>query len=203
MNQHYWDRYLKFIEWCDSQDYSNQEYLEKHHIMPKAFKGDNSKNNLIKLPFRAHLIAHLLLAKAVDCFATKNAVASMAMNKNGKRVYKSWELEQIRIAAVEKNIEYNNRPDVKEKHIKRQKLSWENNYEFRCNCLPKGLNHHNADTAVYCLINKNHNIIIGVRSDLVREHNVANMKQLVYNKRVTSNGWKLNACQLTCKCKLT
>jgi hypothetical protein len=38
-------------------------YVENHHIIPKSFGGDNSKNNLVKLLAREHYIAHLLLWK--------------------------------------------------------------------------------------------------------------------------------------------
>jgi len=38
-------------------------YVEKHHIVPKCLGGDNSKENIVKLPARAHFVAHLLLAK--------------------------------------------------------------------------------------------------------------------------------------------
>jgi hypothetical protein len=38
-------------------------YVEKHHIIPKACTGDNSKENLIFLSGREHFICHLLLTK--------------------------------------------------------------------------------------------------------------------------------------------
>jgi hypothetical protein len=36
---------------------------EVHHIVPKCLGGDNSKDNLVKLAYREHFIAHRLLAK--------------------------------------------------------------------------------------------------------------------------------------------
>lgn len=36
-------------------------YYEKHHIIPKHMGGDNSKNNLVLLTFREHVLAHYLL----------------------------------------------------------------------------------------------------------------------------------------------
>jgi len=39
------------------------EYLETHHIKPKALGGSNHKSNLIKLTPEDHIRAHLLLAK--------------------------------------------------------------------------------------------------------------------------------------------
>lgn len=38
-------------------------YFERHHIIPRALGGDNSKPNLIKLTPEDHYFAHLLLAK--------------------------------------------------------------------------------------------------------------------------------------------
>jgi hypothetical protein len=38
-------------------------YTEHHHIIPRSFGGDNSKENLVQLTAREHYIAHLLLWK--------------------------------------------------------------------------------------------------------------------------------------------
>ena len=39
------------------------DYVEKHHIIPKSFGGDNSKDNLVCFTAREHFIAHILLVK--------------------------------------------------------------------------------------------------------------------------------------------
>ena len=39
------------------------EYYENHHIIPKCLGGSNDKQNLIKLTYREHYIAHLLLSR--------------------------------------------------------------------------------------------------------------------------------------------
>ena len=41
----------------------NEEYHERHHIVPKCLGGSNDKENLIDLYAREHFIAHQLLAK--------------------------------------------------------------------------------------------------------------------------------------------
>jgi hypothetical protein len=41
----------------------NLEYFEKHHILPRCLGGTNDKNNLTKLTYREHYIAHWLLIK--------------------------------------------------------------------------------------------------------------------------------------------
>lgn len=40
-----------------------QEYFEKHHIIPKSLGGSNEQNNLVRLTYREHYIAHWLLTK--------------------------------------------------------------------------------------------------------------------------------------------
>jgi hypothetical protein len=37
---------------------------EWHHIVPRSFNGSNERTNLIKLTFREHFVAHLLLSKS-------------------------------------------------------------------------------------------------------------------------------------------
>lgn len=38
-------------------------YYEKHHIIPKCMGGSNEEDNLIKLTFREHYMAHYILTK--------------------------------------------------------------------------------------------------------------------------------------------
>jgi len=42
---------------------NNVGYLERHHIIPKSFGGNDTKENLVKLTAREHFICHLLLTK--------------------------------------------------------------------------------------------------------------------------------------------
>lgn len=51
--------YTKFIEKYRNQEI--QDYYEVHHIIPKYMGGDNKSDNLIKLTYRQHILAHLLL----------------------------------------------------------------------------------------------------------------------------------------------
>jgi hypothetical protein len=65
-------------------------YYEKHHIIPKCFGGDNSKNNLVMLTGREHYICHLLLTKMTDGINRKKMLyafvmmSSYAKRPNGK-----------------------------------------------------------------------------------------------------------------------
>ena len=55
-------RYCKFIKnRLSREDVTSGEY---HHIIPRCMGGSNQKDNLIKLSYREHFVAHLLLAKS-------------------------------------------------------------------------------------------------------------------------------------------
>lgn len=41
----------------------NSIYTEKHHIIPKSLGGTNNKENLIRLTFKEHYMAHYILSK--------------------------------------------------------------------------------------------------------------------------------------------
>ncbi len=62
MNQHYLNRYNKFINALKNQ--SIDGYYEKHHIVPKSMGGLDTADNLIKLTARQHYLAHWMLWKA-------------------------------------------------------------------------------------------------------------------------------------------
>lgn len=63
MNEHYLMRYHKFISNCKLLKRKSDIY-EKHHILPKALGGNDSKENFILLTPREHYIAHWILAHA-------------------------------------------------------------------------------------------------------------------------------------------
>ncbi len=50
----------------NAQSRSTVGYVEKHHIIPKACGGNNSKNNLVVLTAREHYICHWLLIKMTN-----------------------------------------------------------------------------------------------------------------------------------------
>jgi hypothetical protein len=53
--------YYSIIEYAKNRTIN--EYTEKHHIIPKSLKGNNSKDNLVNLTAREHFICHMLLVK--------------------------------------------------------------------------------------------------------------------------------------------
>lgn len=52
------NKYLNFIEHCKKKKYHSNEYLEKHHIVPRHSGGTDGKENIIKLSLRDHILAH-------------------------------------------------------------------------------------------------------------------------------------------------
>ena len=63
----YYKTYNKLIDKClqmEKEGYPEDMYTEVHHILPKCQGGTNKKCNLVRMPVRYHIIAHLLLAKA-------------------------------------------------------------------------------------------------------------------------------------------
>lgn len=56
--------YFALIEDCRlREEAAKKGYMENHHIKPKAWGGDRSKANMIRLSYRDHCRAHYLLAR--------------------------------------------------------------------------------------------------------------------------------------------
>jgi hypothetical protein len=69
---------------------SNNEYGEKHHVIPKCLGGSNNKSNLVKLSAREHFVCHLLLVRiyANDPnahYKMLSAAIIMGFNSSGRR----------------------------------------------------------------------------------------------------------------------
>lgn len=60
----------------------SKECSEKHHIIPRCMKGNDCAENLIRLTFREHFIAHQLLVKIYN---TNSLIYSINMMSNFKR----------------------------------------------------------------------------------------------------------------------
>ena len=66
-NQEWYKKtYNNLIEKCKQMDSDGELtgiYTETHHILPKCMGGTDESTNLVKLPARYHIVAHLLLIK--------------------------------------------------------------------------------------------------------------------------------------------
>lgn len=85
INQHYKNRYLKFITVLKNlgpRDLSG--YTETHHIIPRCLHGSDNKENLIKLTLREHYLAHWLLWRAYPDYLPLASAFLQMTNKNPK-----------------------------------------------------------------------------------------------------------------------
>jgi hypothetical protein len=130
-SQHYFNRYLKFINYC--QNSRKTKFIEKHHIIPKSMGGSNDNNNLIELTAREHFIAHLLLWRAFRNKQTNFSLWSMQMKQrsfkiNSKTYQKLKEEHQILQSERMKKDNPMYKKECKEKisnHKKGKTLSYE------------------------------------------------------------------------------
>lgn len=113
-NQHYLNRYWKFIQYCkdSNKNLEPNTYIEKHHICPKAkdLFPLHSRHvwNLISLTSRQHILSHIMLwktyggsqIKALDCIFgefNKNNITKMFNRKIPKSI-------EIRYAAKVRDL---------------------------------------------------------------------------------------------------
>ena len=86
----YYKTYNQLIDKCikmESEGYSEEIYTEVHHILPKCMGGTNDKNNLVRMPVKYHIIAHLLLNCIYpDNFDLIKAAILMTTTRDGERV---------------------------------------------------------------------------------------------------------------------
>lgn len=64
-NSKYTKWYFSIIENAKLKN-NHTGYMERHHITPKSFGGNNTKNNLVYLTAREHFVCHLLLTKMTN-----------------------------------------------------------------------------------------------------------------------------------------
>lgn len=90
-DKHNANRYVKFIqtiiELNKTRNIDNE--CEVHHIIPKSLGGSNDKSNLIKLTYREHFIAHLILFKVYRNRGM--AMAVMMMSNHGNKSSRLYE----------------------------------------------------------------------------------------------------------------
>lgn len=83
-------------------------YGEWHHIIPRSMGGTDESDNLVKLTFREHFIAHLLLVKittGIDKERMARAVLLMGRYKTSRK----WEQQR---KAVRETLSQNHRNNV-------------------------------------------------------------------------------------------
>jgi len=101
MNQHYLNRYYKFIESLKEQTING--YYERHHIVPKSLGGGDEDSNIILLTPRQHYVAHWMLWKAYKGSMTTAFHYMSGIKRYGKRLNsKTFDLMKQENAANQK-----------------------------------------------------------------------------------------------------
>jgi hypothetical protein len=84
----YYVWYMNIVNTAKNRKLSDGN-CEKHHIIPKSLGGDNSKENLVSLTFKEHILCHHLLTKFTENaehYKMLNAYSFfMGRNNNNKR----------------------------------------------------------------------------------------------------------------------
>ena len=80
--------YSELIENAQSRN-NMVGYVEKHHIIPKCFGGDDDDTNLVRLYPREHFVAHLLLYKMQTQKRKQHQMLLAIVMMGGKGMYNS------------------------------------------------------------------------------------------------------------------
>jgi len=60
----YRNLYIRLVERCKTMTEKELSgYNEVHHILPRCMGGDDEKDNLILMPIRYHIMAHIILSE--------------------------------------------------------------------------------------------------------------------------------------------
>lgn len=119
----YYKTYNQLIDKCiqmESEGYSEDVYTEVHHILPKCMGGTNDRSNLVRMPIRYHIMAHVLLAYAY-LSNTKLIFAANAMlmhkTKNPEiiRGFSTSLITRIRENAIKARVGYKYTQESKDK----------------------------------------------------------------------------------------
>lgn len=75
---------MKYLKWYNqlikkakTQMLNEEEYVEKHHIIPRHCGGGDNPTNIVKLTYRQHILAHLLLWKTYNRLGDETAYKFM------------------------------------------------------------------------------------------------------------------------------
>lgn len=90
-NTHYMNRYMLLMQYYLVNPANDIDYTESHHILPRALFPEfvTDPNNIVVLPYRAHYIAHWLLAKGSGSRSMIAAFNGMCNKNNHKHITSS------------------------------------------------------------------------------------------------------------------
>ena len=77
--------YYSIVSLAKARDTNINQYLEKHHIIPRSMEGSNNKDNIVALTGREHFVCHVLLTKMTSGVAHYKMVhAAIGMKRARK-----------------------------------------------------------------------------------------------------------------------
>lgn len=101
----YYKTYNQLIDKCiqmESEGYPDDMYTEIHHILPKCMGGTNDKSNLVRMPVRYHIMAHMLLASAYRYSKSIFAVNAMFIGTEKEFKERSAAVNKISVRLISK-----------------------------------------------------------------------------------------------------
>lgn len=113
----YYKTYNQLIDKCiqmESEGYPDDMYTEVHHILPKCMGGTNDKSNLVRMPVRYHIVAHLLLSK-IYINNNKLICAAFLMININNTIISSRVAAQVREAFINSRIGTHHSEETKKK----------------------------------------------------------------------------------------
>lgn len=95
--------YFNIIDRAKSRTLANDDYVEKHHIIPKSLGGSNNADNLVCLTAKEHFICHLLLTKMTAGVArTKMVYAAWRMSLQCNKDQERHKVSSVIYAQIKK-----------------------------------------------------------------------------------------------------
>lgn len=166
----------------------NQEYIEKHHIIPRCLGGTDDKSNLVEFTYREHYIAHYLLYKiekakneqSENLQKIASAFFITMKGNNGKRNTNSRTYEFSKKIFIEETKEFNKTEEGKAKIKKAAKKR-------------RDLQQQNF---IYHFWHEDHGEINCSTYDLMMKYpeqnlNSSNLVKVGKNERMYHKGWML------------
>lgn len=106
-----------------------QNYIEKHHIIPKSLGGSNKIENIVSLTYREHFLCHWLLTKMVNGIYKQKMIYALwrmtQCNKKVRRIVSSFQYDIARksFSSSRKGKTYDQIYGTKKSLEMKQKLS--------------------------------------------------------------------------------
>ena len=172
----YFNLYLRLIKRCQLMTQEELSgYNEKHHILPRCLGGKDSKDNLILMPIRYHIVSHLILAEIYP----ENIKLLYAVNL----IFHGTELKQNTVSKY-----YSSRLISKIKEFNNQSLSgvFSDKEKERRRLLTSGSKNGRARKII-----SQSGIIYGSLSEASKENNIPYMTITKWlSGEISSHGWR-------------